>query len=373
MKNVQSRFWLSSLLLVAIYLSASSVALAQFECNTPLATIPTTGSLTAGDPTQTGRVVRDGRASTCTGKTNTLQNATPVNADAYNFTAPISLTPMCGTLSFNNTGCATATTGMVAYSTYTPATPNTGIIGDMGFSSTGTGSFSFPLTSGQNFTIAVYDVIETPTNLFCASYTFNITYNNSCRQAGYDANNDGLAEINLFRPSTGQWFAFNANTGVATSTNSFGMAGDVPEIGDYSGDGNSDLGVFRSSNNTWYTATTPVSSFNAQPWGVAGDTPVTGDYDRDTRADIAIWRPSNGSWYVLQSGNNTLSVVQWGATGDVAYTGDFDGDRMNDFGVARAGVVPGQTTHFILESNFAQGFFLQTYFGTTGDKIVTGD
>jgi hypothetical protein len=75
----------------------------------------------------------------------------------------------------------------------------------------------------------------------------------------------------------------------------------------------------------------------------------------------------------LQSSNTTLSVTQWGTTGDTPYTGDFDGDRANDFGIARTGVVPGQITHFILESNFAQGFFLQAYFGIPGDRIAIGD
>jgi hypothetical protein len=373
MKNLQARFWLSSLLLVAIYLSASSVVLGQFECTPSITTSPTTGALTAGDPLQTGRVVRDGRPSSCTGKTNTLQNATPVNHDAHNFTAPISLTPLCATINFNHTGCGTATTGIVAYSTFTPGTPQTGILGDMGFSSTGTGSLSFPLTSGQNFTVVVYDVVDTPTNLFCASYSFTITYSNSCRQAGYDANNDGFAEMNLFRPATGQWFAFNSNTGVFNTSNTFGITGDTPLIGDYTGDGNSDISVFRPSNNTWYGASTPVGSFFAQPWGTAGDIPVPGDYDRDGKMDITIWRPTNGTWYTLNSSTSVLSVVQWGTNGDTPYTGDFDGDLANDFGIARNGVVAGQILHQILESNFAQGFFLQVFYGAPGDEIVIGD
>jgi hypothetical protein len=374
MKNFQFRFWISGLLLLAIYLGASMAVLGQFECTPGLTTAPTTGALTSGDPTQTGRVVRDGRPSSCTGKTNTLQNATPVNQDSYNFTAPISLTPMCATLNFNNTGCATATAGMVAYSTYTPATPNTGIIGDMGFSSTGSGSFSFPVTSGQSFTIAVYDIIDTPTNLFCANYTFTITYSNSCRQAGYDSNNDGVAEMNYYRPSTGQWFVYSPATSALVSTNTMGIAGDTPVIGDYDGNGNSEPAVFRPSNSTWYSMNAPgnpVTNFSVTQWGISGDIPLPGDYDRDGKADINIWRPNEGNWYTLRSGTNTMSVFQWGTLGDVPYTGDFDGDLINDFGVTR--IVNGLQTHLILESNFNQGFFLQIFFGVPNDLLAIGD
>jgi len=370
MKNFQCRFWLSGLLLMAIYLSASSVALGQFECTPSSTTSPTTGSLTAGDPTQTGRIVRDGRPSSCTGKTNGLQNATPVNEDSYNFTAPVT---GCATLDFNHLGCGTATTGTVAYSTYTPATPNTGIIGDMGFSSTGTGSFSFPVTASQNFTIVVYDVLEAP-NLLCASYNFTITYSTGCRQAGFDNNNDGSAEMNLFRSGTSQWFSFNSGTGALTSTNTFGLSTDTPEIGDYDGTGGSEPAVYRSTNNTWYSMLAPgnpVTNFSVTPWGIPSDIPVAGDYDRDGKTDVAVWRPSNGTWYILRSSNGVMSTFKWGVTGDIPYTGDFDGDLVNDFGVTRSsGSGP---VHQILESNFAQGFFLQIFYGIAGDRIAIGD
>jgi hypothetical protein len=371
MNNSQIRFWLSGLLLTVLYLSASTTALGQFECTPSTTTAPTSGSLTAGDPTQTGRVVRDGRPSTCTGKTNTLQNTVPVNADAANFTAPVT---GCATLVFNNTGCGTASTGIVAYSTYTPATPNTGIIGDMGFSSVGGGSFSFPVTQSQNFTIVTYDVIETPTNLFCASYSYTITYSTSCRQAGYDGNNDGRAEFNLFRPSTSQWLAFDSNTDILSTLNTFGLSSDTPEIGDYDGNGSSEPAVFRSSNSTWYAMKAPgnpVTNFSAVQWGMSGDIPLPGDYDRDGKTDLTIWRPSDGNWYTLRSSDNALSVFHWGQLGDTPYTGDFDGDMVNDFGVTR--FVSGGQNHLILESNFGQGFQLLPVFGQPNDLLVIGD
>ena len=114
-----------------------------------------TGALTAADPTQVGRVVRGGIPSTCVGKSNALQNTTPVNQDSYTFTAPVTC---CATVEFNALACGGATTQAVAYSTFDPANLATNVIGDFGFSTIGMASFSFPVTSGQNFTVVIRNV-----------------------------------------------------------------------------------------------------------------------------------------------------------------------------------------------------------------------
>jgi hypothetical protein len=208
MRNFNTRFWISGLLLMAIYLGSGITAAAQFECQPAAGGGTTTSSLTVSDPTQAGRIVRDGRPSSCIGKTNLPQNTTAVHAKSFNFTNPTGAAA-CVTVDFDHTGCGANTTANVAYSTYSAASPAANVIGDSGFSSTGLGSYSFPIAAGGSFTIVVHEV--TP-NTGCASFTFNVSYNTSCRQAGYDGNNDGSADINLFRPSTGQWFAFNAAT-----------------------------------------------------------------------------------------------------------------------------------------------------------------
>jgi hypothetical protein len=168
-------------------------------------------------------------------------------------------------------------------------------------------------------------------------------------------------------------------------TRVFGAGSDIPTSGDYTGDGQTDLSVYRPSDSTLYWATdqtTTQTSFVGKPWGLASDIPVPGDYDRDGKTDVAIWRPSTGVWYVLRSTNNTLLFLPWGQLGDTPVVGDFDGDLANDFGVVRT--VGGNLRWFVRLTNFSMGFNLGcgtttplcnegVPWGLPGDKLVPGD
>ncbi|HEY0426783.1 MAG TPA: VCBS repeat-containing protein [Pyrinomonadaceae bacterium] len=372
--HLGTKSFVSGFVFCVLILTANQAAFSQFVCQPSGSPIVTTGSLTAADPTQAGRLVRDGRPSSCVGKTNTLQNTTAVNADSYNFNAPVT---GCATAAADFTGCGVnGTTQLSAYSAYNPANPATGVIGDLGFSSTGTGSFSFPVTSGQAFTMVVNNIVGAP-NTLCPSYSFTITYSTNCRQPGFDRTNDGKADITVFRGSESKWYTLNSGT-FTNSVETFGLTGDIPTPGDYTGDGQTDVSVYRPSTSTWYYGnnhTNPGTNFTAQPFGVSGDVPVPGDYDRDGITDIAIWRPSNGTWYVLRSSNATLQYQQWGTNGDTPVTGDFDGDRITDYGVFRPSDpdAGGVSQFYILESNFAFGFFLRFQWGAATDRIAPGD
>lgn len=370
--NISKKTIVCIVLFQALFLSANQIAFSQYVCQPQGTPIVQTGSLTAGDPTQAGRVVRGGVPSTCLGKSNTLQNTTAVNEDSYTFTAPVT---GCATLDFDATACGGATTQAVAYSNYNPAAPATGVIGDFGFSTIGTARFSFPVTSGQSYTIVVHDILET-TNVLCTSYTFTINYRTGCRQPGFDQTNDKRADPVVFRPGTGQWLTLNSAGG--TLTQNFGLSTDLLASGDYTGDGQTDVGVFRPSTNFWFygnNTTSPGTNFTSAPWGSAGDIPVQADYDGDGKTDIAVWRPSNGIWYVLQSSNGTAQYFQWGTNGDIPVTGDFDGDLKTDFVVVRpneAGITPNYRW-YLQQSNLNYGFAFFTTWGISGDKIVPGD
>ena len=102
----------------------------------------------------------------------------------------------------------------------------------------------------------------------------------------------------------------------------FGQNGDKPLIGDYDGDGKTDLAVYRSSNGGWYILNSGTGTATIQQFGLSEDKPVAADYDGDGKADIAVFRPSNGGWYLLRS-TAGFTGVQWGTTGDIALPNAF--------------------------------------------------
>ncbi|MEO8072867.1 MAG: VCBS repeat-containing protein [Acidobacteriota bacterium] len=365
----------SFVLLFTLILTSNQIAFAQFICQPSGPIDGFGGSLTTTDPTQNGRVFRDGNPSGCAGGAPTQAPlAGTYHYDSYNFTAPAGLTMGCATLNYNFSGCTGNQVQATVYSSYNPASPGANIIGTSGLSSSGSASLSFPVNTGTTFTVVIAEVVA---DSGCANYGFIINYSTACRQVGFDRTNDGKADITYWRPSTGFWDTINSAGG--TNSVQFGQSGDIITAGDYTGDGQTDVGVYRPGNNVWYyglSQTTPSANFYAQAFGISGDVPVPGDYDGDSKTDIAVWRPGNGYWYVLRSSDNTLLSQQWGQAGDAPVVGDFDGDRMNDFGIVRPNdVSTGNTANrwYILESDFNYTRILSAAFGIKTDKLVPGD
>ena len=121
----------------------------------------------------------------------------------------------------------------------------------------------------------------------------------------------------------------------------FGMAGDIPVVGDWNGDGISKIGVFRNGN--WYLDINgnnawDAGSDGAYTFGMAGDIPVVGDWNGDGISKIGVFR--NGNWYLDSNGNNAWDVAldgayTFGMAGDIPVVGDWNGDGISKIGVFR--------------------------------------
>ena len=96
----------------------------------------------------------------------------------------------------------------------------------------------------------------------------------------------------------------------------FGANGDVPLLGDFDGDGKSDLAVFRPATAYWFYRRSRDGQLRGIHFGTSSDIPVPGDYDGDSVSDIAIFRPNTGVWYRLNSSDGALVSGQWGTKGD---------------------------------------------------------
>lgn len=191
-----------------------------------------------------------------------------------------------------------------------------------------------------------------------------------------DFDGDGKTDIAVWRdepsnPDRANFYLLRSSD-ATVSVQQFGRTGDDPSIlGDFNGDGKADLAVFRPGTGGgqsyffYRSVESPADSWHTVPWGIDGDVPVVGDYDGDGMTDIAVFRPSNGIWYVLQSGNASVRYAQWGLSSDILVPADYDGDGKTDLAVFRNGV------WYVLNS--FDGSVSYRYFGTSTDLPVPAD
>ncbi len=177
-----------------------------------------------------------------------------------------------------------------------------------------------------------------------------------------DFDGDHKTDSTIF--NAGTW-TINKSASSTTTTVTFGQAGDIPVIGDYDGDGTSDIAVFRPSSATWIILNSSNSTTTTTQFGAAGDIPVAGHYDSDNKTDIAVYRPSTGYWYV-QGSTAGFSSTQWGVSGDVPVPADYDGDGTTDKAVFRSSV---GTWYLYQSTNGTQSLS----WGNYGDQPVPAD
>jgi len=197
-----------------------------------------------------------------------------------------------------------------------------------------------------------------------------------------DFDGDGKAEITVFRPSTGEWFARLSSLGFSTTSFwrvQWGLPGDIPIAGDFDGDGVTDLTVWRPSTGTWYVRYSSLGYDIARAavfqWGLPGDVPLAGDFDGDGKTDLTVWRPSTGTWYVRYStlGYDVASAAafQWGLPGDVPIVGDYDGDGKAELTVWRPAT--GEWFARLSSLGFSATNFWHVQWGLPGDIPIAGD
>ena len=177
-----------------------------------------------------------------------------------------------------------------------------------------------------------------------------------------DFTGDGNSELTVFRPSEGNWYALNPRTLSHTSTH-WGQAGDIPAPGDYDGDGRADQTVYR--NGVWYILRSSDGNFAISQFGLSGDKPVPGDYDGDGVTDVAVYRPSSGVWHLLRTSQG-YTAASFGLSEDRPVPGDYDGDGLTDLAVFR----PSTGVWYMLRSITG---FAAIQFGLAEDRPVPGD
>ena len=209
---------------------------------------------------------------------------------------------------------------------------------------------------------------------------------------------DGVADLALFRRDTaaGQGVFYASITGGGSLTQAFGEPGDIPVTGDFDGDGVNDFAVFRPNSDTmpgaseWFILGSRSGARHIFFGGSGLDLPAPADYTGDGITDIAVFRPVSdlvpgaAQWFILPSeGGPAFSVLFGGAGGlDQPAPADYDGDGRADIAAYRpvSDLILGAAQWFILPSSKNDTTFSQrlggypVQFGQAGvDQPVPAD
>ena len=185
----------------------------------------------------------------------------------------------------------------------------------------------------------------------------------------------GKPYCEVFAPGVfrnGAWFLDSNNNGVADTADiirplgSFGYPDGIPVVGDWNGDGNTNIGQFRRG--VWYfdmdgsyswTGGDKIVPFGS--FGYPDGIPITGDWNGDGITNIGQFR--RGVWYFDMDHNFTWNagdmIVPFGKFGyadGIPITGDWNGDGKTSIGQFRRGV-----WYFDMDHNFTWN---------AGDKII---
>ena len=204
-----------------------------------------TGSIGAGDATMTGRIVRNGVASSCAvpkvypGTQDLLANR---RYDAYTFTNTSNVTT-CVTVDLTSS-CGLNIFGLAYLGSFNPANIQQNYLADNGSSFAATGTFSFNVPAGQTFVVVVHEV---NVGAGCTGYSLrvsgllngadgggvcetcqinqqpDITVNNDPDQCGAivtfpDATSTGSCGVLTTSPASGSFFPVGTTTVTTTST-----------------------------------------------------------------------------------------------------------------------------------------------------------
>lgn len=177
---------------------------------------------------------------------------------------------------------------------------------------------------------------------------------------------DDRAEVAVYRRSTPSQFRI-ARPGRGPRVTRFGAATDQPVVGDWDGDGRTNLGVRTPASSTFQLRT--AAGVSTVVLGGSRDLPLAGDWDGDGRDEVGV-RSATSNRFVLREADGTIRSVALGAVGDLPVTGDWDGDGVTDLGVYDQSAAS-FTLRLVDEDGLT--WTATVAFGTRGDLPVTGD
>ena len=181
------------------------------------------------------------------------------------------------------------------------------------------------------------------------------------------------------------------------------QVGDVPVVGDWTGDGHAKVGIYRTSTGTWYLDANNDGVYNSGDYtysfgGLPGDMPVVGDWNGVQgvsvhKSCIGIYRSPQSQWLLDLNCNGVFENTPTdaffpfgGLAGDVPVVGNWTGGTTR-VGVVRVyapnGIPQGNPFFWVLDGSDATAGNLPAnhqpaancfpFGGLPGDVFITGD
>jgi hypothetical protein len=239
--------------------------------------------------------------------------------------------------------------------------------------------------SGYNFSVGTRFVRYSP-NASCGGTNVFIRSAGTAALYNYTPYQPNSASINSY-PGSGNtcssygnrnfWYTFNEWFGWSTRQPVYDASlSDQPIAGNWSGSGNTDVGVIRKTgtNFQWFLDhNSDQITDETITFGIKTDTPLVGDWDGDGDDDIGVNRISGGGlWWYLDSNGDGVSdkSVRFGIGSDSAFVGDWNYDGVSDIGVARA---VGSNMFWYLDYNFDGITDKAVRYGIKADQPIVGD
>jgi hypothetical protein len=221
---------------------------------------------------------------------------------------------------------------------------------------------TFLAAAHSSYRIAI-DGYDSGTGADTGSFTLTYGISKDIRTADFD--DDGKADVSIFRPSDGTFYSLDSGTNRMRAYR-WGMNGDKPLVSKGS-TSQSYYSVFRQDTGAWYVTTVTLDSYFAFLYGSSGDVALYNNFRRPNggiESYPTVFHPTDGSWWTKADGG---SVVQFGQLGDIPITADFDGDGTDEYVVFR----PSNGYWYLL--NVLTNQTQAVHFGQNGDIPVPAD
>jgi hypothetical protein len=171
-----------------------------------------------------------------------------------------------------------------------------------------------------------------------------------------DWNNSGTTKVGLFSAESLQWFLDANGNGVwdgcqvDVCSETFGVSTDIPVVGQWIPGAEDRIAIFRATDKKWHLdlngnetlETCKVDKCYALSVYQKGDVPLVGDWKGNGTSQLGLYRPKTGQWFLDRNGNRIwnkckkdLCVNSFGSPGDIPVSGDWSGTALTQIGVFR--------------------------------------